>query len=146
MKTPLLDDEKKDRICKVIETGGTREEAAERVGCHERTIRNTMARDPEFAERVAKAQLSLQERLRQRVLRFSKKGNWQATRWALERFFPDLYAPRKPDTASWQQVETLLANITGVIAQHVKNPEDRAAVKAALRSLLPASGELENED
>jgi hypothetical protein len=66
-RPPVLDEGKRREVCALVYAGLSRRAAAERVGCHVNTIRNTSRRVAEFAERLARVEADADvQRRRQR--------------------------------------------------------------------------------
>jgi hypothetical protein len=109
---PILDSVKQAEICAVLAVGGTRKMAARLVGCSPRTIRRTAARDPVFAERLTRTELSPEIKFLKNIAdAAADKKYWRAAAWALERIHPNRYASRKPDTVSIDYITEITAYV-----------------------------------
>lgn len=87
---PTLDDSKRSAICTILSLGGTRRMAARYVGCTERTIRNTAARDRKFSQSLKQTELSPEITFLRTLLNAGKEAKyWQAAKWALQHMYPD---------------------------------------------------------
>src|SRR5688572_18566604 len=94
--TPLINEPEKVRICAILQKGGTREMAAQSLGCHPRTIRRAADRDPEFAKRMVQAETSVEDTCLSTIIDAAKDvKNWRAAFKLLERIYPERYAPGK---------------------------------------------------
>src|SRR5438105_4491044 len=84
---------KQAEVCSIVALGGSRKLAARYVNCTPRTIRNTALRDPEFAEKLRKAEVSTEYDLLN-VIRDAANTDakyWQAARWVLQHVYPERY-------------------------------------------------------
>src|SRR5580693_8951341 len=111
----ILDDYKQGEICAIVMVGGTRRLAAEYVGCHPETIRRTCLRDPQFAERLRKADCGPEINLL-RAIQIATKDpkQWRAAAWALERLFPERYARRRPGAITPEQLDEVIRQIGAI--------------------------------
>jgi hypothetical protein len=80
-----LDEQKQRTVCACLSLGATRLVAGGIVGCTPRTIRETMLRDPAFAEQVAAAETRREVVLLQKIQSAADK-DWRAAAWLLSRF------------------------------------------------------------
>ena len=104
-RPPVLDDEKRRVLLKLLNKGCSRRTAAIAVECSPATITQTAQRDPEFAKQLNHAESKLEKKLLGRLNKASKKERyWRATGWLLERKFPDEYARRTPDHFTGDQM------------------------------------------
>jgi len=95
----LLDDAKKREIVAILTVGCGRTVAARYVGCCAATIRRAMLKDPEFGERVGRAETSMEiAHLKNINTAAADVRYWRAAAWALERRFPQRYGQRKSGT------------------------------------------------
>jgi hypothetical protein len=133
-RRPTLDDQKRRDICTVLHTGGTRQLAAQHVGCHIETIRRTAGRDPAFAEALAQAEAKSEMR-HLALLKKAAQKDWRASAWALERLYPNQYARRSAETLTSQQVTEVVRQFAEAIVDHIDDPKIRGAVQRRLKHL-----------
>lgn len=119
-----LDSDKRERILTVLGMGGSRSLAAEFVGCHPKTIRNTASSDPEFAEKLREAESSPEVHFLTTINQ-AGKGAAHAAKWALERLYPDRYGRRKPGTYSVDAIKELLMELANRLANAAASEEER---------------------
>ena len=132
----VLDPAKMGEICGLLTLGSTRVLAARYVGCHPNTLRNTARRNPEFADRMRKAEQHLEFKLLQRLLEASEeKKYWRAAAWALERIYPQRYAARGPDVVTPEEVDEALRIIASEVFDVVPEDHLRAKIEARLQKL-----------
>ncbi len=138
-RPPTLDEQKRRDICTVLHTGGTRQLAAQHVGCHVETIRRTADRDPAFAEALAQAEAK-SEVLHLALLRKAAEQDWRASAWALERLYPNQYARRNAATLTGPQVTEAVRQFAESIADLVDDPKIRRAIRRRLKQLAAQLG------
>ena len=119
-----LDSDKRERILTVLGMGGSRSLAAEFVGCHPKTIRNTASSDPDFAEKLREAESGPEVHFLTTISQ-AGKGAAHAAKWALERLYPDRYGRRKPGTYSVDAIKELLMELANRLANAAKSEEER---------------------
>jgi hypothetical protein len=123
---PLLDEGKMREICAIMTVGGTQRMAADYVGCHAKTIRNTAKRDAEFAARLRRSELVPEITLLKAIQNAaSDSKQWRAAAWALERLYPGRYGQRTPDTLTPQQVVEVLEEFLAVITKEIPTKRHR---------------------
>lgn len=94
MPPTLLNSDQRLDVLEAIELGAGIETAARFAGCDAADITCTLDADPRFRRHYHRAEVQLEiECLR--AVRLQGR-NWRAAAWALERIYPDRYAPRKP--------------------------------------------------
>jgi hypothetical protein len=119
-RRPVLDDGKRREILAILSVGCSQATAARYVGCAVSTIQRTADRDPEFADQLRRSTCNNEIGLLQNIRKAAKKEQyWRAAAWALERGFPDKYAPRAPDVITVEQIAVLLAKISDIVVQQV---------------------------
>ena len=101
----VLDPAKRRQIAALLTVGCSRRVAARYVGCSPSTISRTAARDPAFAEELARAETHQQVELLAAIRRAAKTDRyWRAGAWLLERTNPQDFAPQKPGLFTADQV------------------------------------------
>ncbi len=112
----ILDELKQREICAILAIGCTRELAGalRRPASHPTTIRRTALRDAEFAAALEQAETTHEIAHMTHINAAAKEGRyWRAAAWALERKYPDRYAPRDPRTFTIDQIGQVLGAIRG---------------------------------
>lgn len=95
MSRPFALDEVKQReICALLACGASRREAAEYVGCVPTTIANAARRDPDFAERLDRAEADYLLR-NLRLINRSASRSWRAAAWNLEQMGAEDFHPTR---------------------------------------------------
>jgi len=126
----ILDDGKRNAVVAIISVGCGVDVAAKYVGCSASTIRRTAAREPDFNEQLrqarSNAELSLVKNIRKAG---NKEQYWRAAAWALERGFPDKYAPRQPDAVTREQLRLMLAEFVEIIIADLPERYRKRVVK-----------------
>jgi hypothetical protein len=131
-----LDEFKKREICAVLAVGGSRATAAQYVGCHPDTIRNTAQRDPEFAADLEHAESKHEVKHLTFINKAAAEGRyWRAAVWALERKFPGRYGRRHPDMFTIEQVSHVLTQFAAVILEEVPEETQRGKILSRLSEL-----------
>lgn len=137
-RPPILNQDKRRQIVAILAVGGTRRLAASYVGCTPRTIRNTAARLPEFAEALRQAEMSTEVGYLDNILKASKDPKyWRAGAWALEHLFPERYAHRGHDIVTTEQVRRLMTQLCEILSEEVPD-RYRKAVLHRLDQLIGA--------
>jgi hypothetical protein len=134
---PILDSEKRAKIVTVLTLGGTFALAAQHVGCSRVTIFRTAKRDPDFRKELDNAMASTEIQFLQ-TIQAAGKDNWQAAKWALQHMHPDRYA-RKAFTMSLADVKDLISQLLDAIAEVIRDPATRAAVRRRIRKLTDSA-------
>jgi len=134
-----LDEGKKREILAILAMGCSRRAAAKYVGCAPATIGNTAHRDPDFAAQLenaeSKAEIGYMKNIRKAA---NKEQYWRAAAWALERKYPNEYAPRGPDAIARDEVIELLIQLSAVIVEEVPVAKLRKNLLKRLKSLSAA--------
>ncbi len=127
MRTFILNETKQREVCAILSLGGTHEMAAHYVGCHARTIRNMAKRNPEFAQRLLKTELSPEITFLKNIsAAAAEQKHWRAAAWALERMYPERYARRAPDTIPVAQLHDVVNHLVDTamrLAPDARNPQ-----------------------
>jgi hypothetical protein len=121
----ILDDFKREQIIGILSVGGSRVLAANYVGCHPRTIYNAAKANPDFAERINRAESDPEYHLLSAVTDAGKKGVAHAAKWALERLYPDTYGRRTPGTYSVDAIKELMMELATRLSNAAKSEEER---------------------
>jgi hypothetical protein len=134
----ILNATKRSEICAILAVGCSRATAAQYVGCHPDTIRNTAQRDPEFAAALEQAESRHELKHLALINKAAEEGKyWRAAAWALERKYPGRYGRRHPDMFTVEQVSHVLAQFAfaGVILEEVPEDGQRGRILARLSEL-----------
>ncbi len=139
---PKLTEEKQAQICAILTVGGTRQMAADYVGCHVKTIQNTAKREPEFAARLRRSELAPEITLLKAIqTAVEDPKQWRTATWALERLYPARYRQRKPETLTPQQIAAVLEEFLTAITEVVPPKQYRRRIWDRIDSLsTEASG------
>jgi hypothetical protein len=125
----VLDEAKRTTILTLVANGSSRRIAARVVGCAPSTITRTAARDPEFAQRLARAEQNVEIEALRRLRNTARQDRyWRASAWLLERKNPDDFAARPPGTCSPEGVVRLLTELTIILAGSVPEENCRRAI------------------
>ncbi|HTQ40327.1 MAG TPA: hypothetical protein VMJ32_14980 [Pirellulales bacterium] len=136
---PTLDEAKRKAICAILSVGGTRRMAARFVGCAERTIRNTAARDPAFRRALKQTDVSPEITFLKTLFNAASDAkHWQAAKWALQHIYPERYA-RRPQTFTIDQTKELLSQMIQSIDKAIPDEKTRAAIRRKIRILAGAA-------
>lgn len=119
-RKPVLNSIKKAQIVAILAMGCSRRAAAKFVGCDVKTIRNTAARDPEFAEQISQADSRNEYEFLKSIRRAAQHEKyWRAAAWVLERRFPNDYGRRGPEVITVDQIAELLIHFTEIITEEI---------------------------
>jgi hypothetical protein len=131
-----LDETKKREVFAILTVGGTRLMAAQYVGCHVETIRNTALREPGFADQLRKAELGPEITFLRNIQQASKDPKqWRASAWALERLYPDRYGRRPPKSITPEQLAEVVREMGTVVVGEVPVKRFREQVLLRLSEL-----------
>ena len=137
----VLDEFKRREILALLSAGCSRRMAARYVGCSPRTIQNTADRQPEFAERLRKAEYKAEIGYMKNIQAAARKEQyWRAAAWALERRNPEDFAARRPDVITIDQIKTLLAQFAEMIVEEVPVAEYRKNILKKLEAMAAGLG------
>ena len=148
-RRPVLDEDKRKAIVAIVSVGCGQNVAARYVGCAPSTIRRTAANDPVFDAQLrqarSNAELSLVKNIRSAA---NKEQYWRAAAWALERGFPDKYAPRNPGVITPEQLRRMLAEFVEIIIAELPERYRKQVVKKvnSVSRLLDMEIKLEIDD
>jgi hypothetical protein len=118
------------QVLTVIGVGGTREMAAQVVGCNRVTIYNTAKADKVFAKKLAQAQNSPEIAYLMTVAEASNKGKqWRAAIWALERMFPERFSKRSPTAFTLEQMREVIDTVVATISRSVPGKVNREMIR-----------------
>lgn len=141
-----LDAGKKREIAAILSVGCSRATAAKYVGSSAETIRRTAKRDPEFAEQVRRAETGHELRYLQLIQGAAKDAKyWRAAAWALERKYPERYAPRKPQAVTKDEMGEIVRQLGETIAAEVQEISVRRRILARLDQWIASWGEARGE-
>ncbi|MHC4398613.1 MAG: hypothetical protein ACYTG0_02935 [Planctomycetota bacterium] len=139
-RPPVLDDGKRREIVAILSVGCSRRTAARYVGCAVSTIQNTAERDPEFAEKLRRAESAAEINYLQNIRNAAKKEQyWRAAAWALERKNPQDFSARGPDLFTLAQLEEILRRFAGIVVDTLPAAKYRTAVLKRLDALIAES-------
>ncbi|MEX2139406.1 MAG: hypothetical protein WD894_09100 [Pirellulales bacterium] len=156
----VFDESMRARFCGKIETGCTLRYAAKRLGISRGTVAYACRTDPEFANRVRRAE---QQRDLTSVGRIQNAGekSWRAAAWLLERNAPDHFSLRPQNRDSAKQLLTqmplikllgkrrfkqLLADAVQEVHSHAsQTPNPSAPARPPQRSSKPTIEEIESQ-
>ncbi len=125
-----LDPLRRQRIIALVANGSSRRVAARLVGCSPSTITRTAARDPQFADELARAEEALEiEALRSIRSAARQERYWRAAAWLLERRNPEDFAPRRARTYSAQQVVQMFAQALAALGGDLPDQSRLRAVE-----------------
>ncbi len=125
-----LDEFKRREICALVTAGCGIGTAARYVGCNPVTIRREALRNPDFHERLRRAELAAELEPLQAMKR-AASTHWRAAAWLLERTHPNRFGRRSADTVSPDQIESLMVQLGEAIAEEM--PDDDTAERIARR-------------
>ena len=140
MKKQILDAEKRAQIITVLSVGGTLALAAKHVGCCRTTIYRTADSDPKFRNQLHEARTSTEIEFLETIKYHGGRQSkcWQAARWALQHMNPDRFA-RKAFTMPLAEVKDLISQVLAAIADEIRDPKTRAAVRRRIRNLVDSA-------
>ena len=138
---------KRGHILAILSVGCSQSTAAHYVGCAVSTIQRTADRDPEFAQALCQAKCNAELGLVKNIRNAAKKEQyWRAAAWALERGFPEKYAPRSPHVITAEQLAQIMGQLAERIVQHVPNAEYRKNIVKDIESLARSLGQTIKEE
>jgi len=119
---PELDEVQQRGICAVLAVGGDRQTAARYIGCSADAIRKTAEVDPEFEERMKRAESDFEIFNLSNIQQAGKKS-WHASAWILERVHPERFGKRGPLTIPITDLKVILTRFAEAIRKEVANEE-----------------------
>jgi hypothetical protein len=126
----ILDENKRRTIVSLVTNGSSRRVAARFVGCAPSTITRTVARFPEFAERLIRAEQAAEVTLLKRVQTAAEQDKyWRAAAWLLERRNPEDFAARPPRSFTTDQVAQILGQLVEVLRNELPAETCRHALE-----------------
>lgn len=124
----ILNNFNKSKVLAIVSHGGTRNMAANYVGCHPRTIFNESVADPKFASDLRHAEVTTEYLMLKSVTDAGRQGTVHAAKWVLERLYPDSYRPRKPDTFPYLAVKQFVESLIARLADQAPSEEERRRI------------------
>jgi len=135
-----LDEKKMEAVCAIVAVGGSRQVAAQYVGCHISTLVRTAQRDDGFRERLSQAEAMFEAAHLRNVNAAGKDAkNWRASVWLLERKFPDRYGRRDSASLSMEQVMLLLTQFAEIVVKEVPAEFRKRVLKRLAALKIPTS-------
>ncbi|HWB01219.1 MAG TPA: hypothetical protein VG713_22170 [Pirellulales bacterium] len=140
MTTPIrkrkLGETRRREVCAILAVGGSREIAAQYVGCAETAIQAEAVADAQFREQLERAESQLELSYLRNIQSAAKKEQyWRAAAWALERKYPQRYGKRQQSVVSAEQMARVLTQLGEIIAQEVPDETQQGRVLARLKKL-----------
>jgi hypothetical protein len=133
----VLNEAKKQNIIHLLSVGCSRSTAAHYVNCDPKTIYNTARRDPDFAERVARAENTAEFVFLTRIREAGKEPRyWRSAAWGLERMFPDRFGSRSPDSVTPQQLAVFIGRLSEILVEEIPVAKFRKMVLARLNKFM----------
>ncbi len=134
---PFLTEARKKEVCAILAIGGTRETAAQYVGCSTETIRRAALSDPAFAEELRKAEFGVETLLLKCIQNATQEVSLGgAAAWEPERLYPERYGRRDPHTITREQLTELLRQLAAELARDDPADERRQQLLARLEALV----------
>jgi hypothetical protein len=137
-----FDAHKKADFRELVQQGASLEEAARAFDVSLRTVQRERRLDKDFDRRLRLAQCAAVNPLT--LLQQAARTHWRAAAWLLERTDPEQYAPRRPNSASPNQVKAALSAVieAALTATPLETRGElydcvQAAADNALRSIFP---------
>jgi hypothetical protein len=140
----MLDENQQDNVVKVVSVCGDRFTAARFIDRDPGDITATAEADPEFAERLRRAEASL-ELGHLKHIEDAGKDNWRASAWLLERVFPDRYAHRRSEVLTRKQVAQSLRAFSNVVLEEVRGVRQREKILRRMQQLVQNLGAPDGE-
>jgi transposase len=132
-RKPVLDETKKRQVVSMLLDGCTRRAIARFFQCSLSTISRTAQRDPEFGEKVARAERGQEIWSARTVTRTCQQDKyWRAAAWVLERRAPEVYGKPQPGKYTGREVLRIVGEILETIEEDL-SPEMRERVRAKIR-------------
>jgi len=119
-KQTKLTQRERDEVLAILTLGCSRAAAARSVMRSPQFLQCMIASDPEFAEKVAKAESGMEvfcmSHIRQAI---AKNQHCRTALWFLERRLPNQYAAKKPETLTPEHVQKFIETCMKVITECV---------------------------
>ena len=129
-RPPALDTDKRQRIIALLTVGCSRRVAARHVGCSPSTITRTAARDPAFADQVARAETNLEIELLGNIRQAAQTDRyWRAAAWLLERKNQEDYTRRTTRVYTHDQVLHFLAATLDTLREELSQAQRTQAIQ-----------------
>jgi len=136
-RPPVLDPDKQQQIIALLTVGCSRRIAARHVGCSPSTITRTAARDPKFADQVARAETNLDVELVGAIRQAAQNDRyWRAAGWLLERRNPHDFIKRPPRSYTPEQVIQLLVATLDTLRDAIPRSQRNQAIQTLGNLLL----------
>lgn len=141
-----LDETKQAELCLLVNYGCTVQFAAKHVGCSRATVYREACRNPDFAERLRRAEQNAHLHP-VRTLQQAARDNWRAAAWLLERTCPDDYARKPANVVRIETVRDMVSRFLAVLeAELSDSPENQEvclrltrAIEETFDSVAPAA-------
>jgi hypothetical protein len=134
----VLDEHMRRLVVALVAVGCSQREAARHAGCAASTITNAARRDPAFGQRLL---LAHKQQLMSRLAQFNKlsRRSWRASRWLLERLWPQTYGRRQRNNVPVEAVRSLLEDMADLVGTEVRDPDLQDRLLAGLADLAEDS-------
>ena len=109
---------KQREILALLSVGCSRRTAARYVNCTQKAIDELAQANPEFAEKLRRAEANLEiESIKNMFNAAKQEKNWRASAWLLERKSPEEFLKKKPDVIPTGLLDTLLNRIVTLLIE-----------------------------
>ena len=109
---------KQREILVLLSVGCSRRTAARYVNCTQKAIDELAQANPDFAEKLRKAEANLEiESIKNMFNAAKQEKNWRASAWLLERKSPEEFQKKKPDVIPAGLLDTLLNRIVTLLIE-----------------------------
>lgn len=109
---------KQREILALLSVGCSRRTAARYVNCTQKAIDELAQANPDFAEKLRKAEANLEiESIKNMFNAAKQEKNWRASAWLLERKSPEEFQKKKPDVIPAGLLDTLLNRIVTLLIE-----------------------------
>ena len=117
MKPPISEIKQRE-ILALLSVGCSRRTAARYVNCTQKAIDELAQANPDFAEKLRKAEANLEiESIKNMFNAAKQEKNWRASAWLLERKSPEEFLKKKPDVIPAGLLDTLLNRIVTLLIE-----------------------------
>ena len=111
-----LSETKQRELLALLAVGCSRRTAARYVNCTQKAINDLARSNPEFAEKLRRAEANLEIESLKNVFNAAKQEkNWRASAWGLERKSPQEFLKKRPDVVPTDLLDTLLDRIVALM-------------------------------